>query len=313
MTKIERALFAVMLALLAAGVTLVMVKAKVETNPATQIESPDCATCHPSFQEAWAAGVHGHALSDPSFGAAWSAQGQPGACLVCHVTGYDPATGTWEQDGVACQACHSPVNMNHPNEPMPINEPADLCGHCHSDVRFGWQEWQSSTHFQRNMQCTVCHDPHSASIKVVEGMAAQGASALCINCHRQYSMEFPYSNHNQAGVNCVDCHLRHYGESGDRDAHTMPDHSFNANLESCTACHAEQMHTASESTLEAGTQIPSPTNTPLSDDDAVMGQPTPLSPYGFAGLAGLLGLAGGMVLSPWLDRAYRHLSQARRK
>jgi hypothetical protein len=31
----------------------------------------------------------------------------------------------------------------------------------------------------------------------------------------------------------------------------------------------------------------------------------PVSPVGFASMAGLLGLAGGMVLAPWLDRLYR--------
>lgn len=147
-------------------------------------------------------GAHGRATSDPIFEQAWTAQGKPGACLVCHVTGYDPATATWQKDGVACEACHSPVpdehSVNPAANPVPVDRSPNLCGHCHSDARFGWEEWQASAHYQRNMACTVCHDAHSASLKTIisEADNTQGTSALCINCHREVSMNFPYSKHN---------------------------------------------------------------------------------------------------------------------
>ena len=38
---------------------------------------------------------------------------------------------------------------------------------------------------------------------------------------------------------------------------------------------------------------------------SVMPEPDPVSPMGFSCLAGLIGLAGGMVLAPWLERWYR--------
>jgi hypothetical protein len=34
-------------------------------------------------------------------------------------------------------------------------------------------------------------------------------------------------------------------------------------------------------------------------------QPSPVSPFGYAGLAGLIGLAAGMVMAPWLEKWYR--------
>ena len=37
---------------------------------------------------------------------------------------------------------------------------------------------------------------------------------------------------------------------------------------------------------------------------AVTPEPEPVSPMGFSALAGLIGLAGGMVLAPWLERWY---------
>ena len=310
MNKLEKAIFSLVLAILAAGVTLVFARAEENTQLPVQ-QDLNCINCHEETQMAWYGGAHGNASQDSRFTNAWAEQGQPGACLVCHVTGYNPADGTWKQDGVSCEACHTPVNANHPNEPMPVKDPVELCGQCHSDARFGWQEWQSSTHFERNMNCSTCHDPHSASLKSIEGSTDEGSSSLCINCHRQFSMDFSYSNHKQAGVNCIDCHLQHFGDQGERDVHTMPDHSFTANLSSCNTCHSNQMHTADETTAE-------PINVDTLESDhasaeQISDKPSPLSPFGYAGLAGLLGLAGGMVLSPWLDRAYRHLTKDGRK
>lgn len=120
-------------------------------------------------------------------------------------------------------------------------------------------------------------------------------------------MDFSYTTHHQQGISCVDCHVKHI-ENEDRAAHTVPDHSFNASLQSCNTCHAQQMHSPMEATNTA-----SGTNAPISVDvpqeelkfASVTPEPTPVSPVGFSVLAGLIGLAGGMVLAPWLERWYR--------
>jgi hypothetical protein len=124
-------------------------------------------------------------------------------------------------------------------------------------------------------------------------------------------MAFPYSKHNQAGVSCVDCHLRHF-ETGSNDVHAMPDHSFTASIATCSACHADQMHAqpTATTTSQAATTTP-PGNTPTPAE--VAGTPTPVSPLGFAGLAGLIGLAGGMVLQPWLEKGYRKMNRKEHK
>jgi hypothetical protein len=36
-------------------------------------------------------------------------------------------------------------------------------------------------------------------------------------------------------------------------------------------------------------------------------EPEPVSPMGYASLAGLVGLAAGMVLAPWLEKLYHRL------
>ena len=309
-SRIERFLIAVMFALLAAGVTLIVASAQEGNAPASQGFTQDCAVCHTEFQMSWQSGAHGTAGSDPVFLDEWTKQGKPGACLVCHTTGYDPATATYEADGVTCEACHGEASSDHPKSPMPIDRSTDLCGRCHSDTRFGWQDWKVSTHYQRGMDCTTCHDPHSAALKKISGSDETGetvdqVSALCINCHQEHSMDFPYTSHNQQGVSCVDCHVNHL-EDTDPTAHTVPDHSFNASLKSCNTCHAEQMHSTTEAV--GGTSAPLPVPQMQEAGLApVTPAPEPVSPIGFSALAGLLGLAGGMVLAPWLERWYQRM------
>ncbi len=317
-TRLERFIIALMFALLAAGVTLIFASAQDVTPPApgAQGDEQPCAVCHTEYQTAWQSGLHGQAGDDPVFVKAWEGQGKPGACLVCHVTGYDPATATWKADGVTCEACHGPADPDHPKTPMEMNRSPDLCGRCHSDTRFGWQDWQGSTHYQRGMNCIVCHDPHSASVKRIasqEGAADaySDGSDLCINCHKEVSMEFPYSKHHAQGVSCVQCHVEHL-ENQSREPHSMPDHSFQASLKTCTTCHADQMHgptseasVPTEETIAAGGNASTSATAPTS----VTSEPSPVSPVGYAGLAGLVGLAAGMVLAPWLERLYHRVSK----
>jgi len=308
-SRFERILIALMFALLAAGVTLVVADAQEGQDP-PPAATPDCATCHTQFQMTWQNGPHGQAGTDPVFVAAWTEQGKPGACLACHTTGYDPATATWKADNVTCEACHGEAPADHPASPMPVNRSPDLCGRCHSDTRFGWQDWQGSTHYQRGMNCTTCHDPHSASLKLTtsrDGSGFNDASTLCINCHQEASMNFPYTAHAQRGVSCAECHL-HQVASSDRAAHTVPDHSFTASLQRCSGCHSDQMHNAAEAIgVGESTAAVLPALHPEQPASALAPEPAPVSPMGYASLAGLIGLAAGMVTAPWLEKAYRRV------
>ena len=317
-SRIERFLIAIIFALLTAGVTLIIASAQGTTPPSGQANAnpTDCAVCHTEFQITWENGPHGKAGTDPVFLDAWATQGKPGACLVCHTTGYDPATATYKADGVTCEACHGPAPADHPKTPMPIDRSTDLCGRCHSDTRFGWQNWKVSTHYQRGMDCATCHDPHSASLKKVAGPRGEApttddVSTLCINCHKEHSMSFPYSTHSQQGVTCVDCHLKHI-ETTDRTAHTVPDHSFNASLDSCNTCHQKEMHSPTEPSETNVTSAPAPALEEV-QLASVTPEPAPVSPIGFSTLAGLFGLAGGMVLAPWLERWYRRIVKHERE
>ena len=314
LSRFEKTLISLMFALLFAGVTLVAVSAQDDTPPpvAAREETEDCATCHEDSQMSWQNGPHGQAKNDPIFVNAWTDQGKPGACLTCHVTGYDEATGTWKEDGVTCAACHTDEGGQHPKTTMKVDSTAGTCGTCHTDTRFGLQAWEGSTHYQKGMDCSSCHDAHSASLKVTVNLkdpTLQDASRLCISCHEEASMNFPYSTHNKQGVTCIDCHLEHL-EEPNTDIHKVADHSFKASVQTCNACHADQMHTDGEAVVTeqtanialAGFAIEPASASEIS---AVTPEPTPISPLGYAGLAALIGLAAGMVLAPWLERWYR--------
>ncbi len=324
-SRFQRFLAAVMFALLSAGVTLIIAQAQggTPTPPppsaaqTSQTNVDNCAACHKDIYDTWQAGPHGQAMTDPVFVQSWTAQGKPGACLVCHTTGYDPTTGQSEADSVSCKVCHSPIPANHPVENIPTDTSPDLCGRCHSDPRFATANWKLSAHYQRNMSCTTCHDPHAAGIKAVPGAPANDdGSALCETCHKNAMQNFPTSKHAQAGVTCVDCHLG-VGAGGTTSAtdfvsaHKAPDHSFMPSIDTCNKCHADQMHAPGQAVAAAAIKIEAAGGTPTPAPTAVVtpvppvsNTPTPVSPFGYAMMAGMIGLAGGMILMPWLDRAY---------
>jgi predicted CXXCH cytochrome family protein len=259
-------------------------------------ESRECSSCHQEFHDAWVGGAHGQALDDPAFKIAWKKAGQPDACLDCHVTGYDPDSETWMADGVACEACHGVISPTHPVEPMNTDRSGKLCGDCHAETYF---EWQVSGHGEKDLGCSDCHDPHTTNLK------AENEQALCASCHQERSSNFAHTEHSEQGLECVDCHLSQTVVSGEQ-GHSKRDHSFFVSLEACTSCHVGQMHDApvdvhkeqiaAEPVLDAMAAV---------EALPVNAEPIPVSPLGFTVLAGLVGVAFGIVVSPWIDRVRR--------
>jgi len=263
------------------------------------LENPelDCQTCHPAFYASWENSHHGQAMTDPVFEAAWLTQGQSPECLVCHTTGYDSNTNTWMADGITCEACHSPINKNHPNQPMPSDRSASLCGTCHQETLF---EWQVSEHRETNLVCVDCHGQHSTTLR------SEDADSLCSNCHRERASNFGHTAHSQEGLSCADCHLGPTGgETG--EGHAARDHSFDVRFSTCNACHAYQMHDPTDVHLDEPSD-------PVMDamvsveTAGVSVDPAPVSPIYFALLAALIGMAFGLLVSPWIEKWYRKIS-----
>ena len=312
-SRFEKFLISLMFALVFAGVTLVAVSAQDETPPVpVQEQTGECADCHENVEMSWQNGPHGHATDDPIFVNAWTDQGKPSACLACHVTGYDESTGTWAADGVTCAACHSDEGGEHPKTTMSVDGTPNTCGTCHTDTRFGLKDWEGSTHYQAGMDCSSCHDPHNASLKItinLKDQTSKDASRLCISCHEEASMNFPYSIHSKQGVTCIDCHLEHL-ENSNTEIHAVADHSFKASVQTCNNCHADQMHADGEAiatevtaNVSASESLPEPT--PALEMASITPEPKPVSPVGYAGLAALIGVGAGMLLAPSLERWYR--------
>ena len=102
MKKPQHLFISLAFAFLAAGVTLIVAQAHSPqpAQPALRgftgiqntMTNENCINCHKDISASWMTGAHGNAGTDPIFLDAWNIQGKPGACLVCHTTGYDPAT-----------------------------------------------------------------------------------------------------------------------------------------------------------------------------------------------------------------------------
>jgi predicted CXXCH cytochrome family protein len=316
-----------MIALAATGITLAAVSAHPDTLAPTATPVQDCASCHPDHYSGWQQGAHsdvaaGHMKAEEMNCIACHKDGQIGAvntptdpnqptqntmqqfgpplCLTCHATGYDPSTGKAKSDGITCEVCHGEMLPDHPARKMPVDETNALCHNCHTDSRFNWSSWTSSAHYQANMKCSTCHDPHTTSLKISNGAGAD-PSELCMSCHKGYEQESQHSIHAKTGVTCVDCHL---GPSkGKDDFHRVPDHSFKPSIETCSNCHANQMHGVGEAIMpteivtavplatETVTPAPVVTQTPAATSKA----PAPANVLGFIGMAGMIGLVGGIV------------------
>jgi hypothetical protein len=66
------------------------------------------------------------------------------------------------------------------------------------------------------------------------------------------------------------------------------------------------MHSTAEAKTPEGISVPVAIE-PTAEVSAtpVTPEPEPVSPMGFSALAGMIGLAGGMVLAPWLEHWFQ--------
>jgi hypothetical protein len=307
-TILHRLFYGLLFAIPLMMVTFIIVQASAPGQDTAPNSAPvevsandlDCQSCHRPFYDAWEQSAHGNATSDPAFRQAWEAQGEPVDCLVCHVTGLNASTGEWEEDGISCKACHSPITANHPKEPMSTDSSAAMCGKCHPDTYF---EWQVSAHSNEGLDCYGCHDPHMTSLK------AESPALLCASCHRDRSSNYTHSAHSEQGLTCANCHLVEL-DSTVEEGRSAKDHSFFVSLDSCNSCHVYEMHDP----IEVHQEDPTPREPDAMaavEHAAVFAEPDPVSPLGFSTLAGLIGIALGIVVAPWIDKAQLGLRNKR--
>jgi hypothetical protein len=155
---------------------------------------------------------------------------KPFNCGRCHTTGYDPEgdsqhglegiVGSWEQDGVRCEACHGP-SSNHISNPNNVQTPGgSACSACHyrdSEFRMPWsggfmkhhQQSEDLTHSPHDfMTCMSCHNPHRSTVYNDGGMTAS-----CLTCHPGNEDNGYYVVEEMENLSCKDCHMPPMGKS----------------------------------------------------------------------------------------------------
>jgi predicted CXXCH cytochrome family protein len=175
---------------------------------------------------------------------------------------------------------------------------------CHSQpIPEGVQ--MSGAHDQTGMPCTTCHDPHTNSFQAPPGSppgVLQNPSALCENCHKDVAVTAQHSIHGAANVGCVDCHMGVKVTDG-TNPHAAPDHTANATLNACVACHSKEMHASAPTA--AATEAPASATPGTLGAGFLSSAPSPASPLGYTVISLLIGLACGFALAPLFERASR--------
>lgn len=270
-----------------------------------EVTKNECVGCHEITQTHWEESAHGQSFNDPIFQKAWREQDSPDECLECHTSGPDQPFGQFEAESVSCSVCHGPEMGEHPEQIMPTDISSRLCGSCHLDTH---AEWETSSHGQEDLACVRCHNAHTTELRT------EGVQELCQSCHNDATHFYNDTAHANEGLLCSDCHLR-VSESTMGDGHGAREHTFVVDLDTCSDCHSDDMHTAPAMT--ALTQEDT-TGTDEGTDDPVLAmasmptlqtEPDPVGPMGFAVLAALVGMGFGIVAAPWLTRWNRRIDK----
>jgi predicted CXXCH cytochrome family protein len=216
-----------------------IVQAAPTSMPASQTQgyagSQACAMCHKDIHQNWQETRHASAFSSPIFQRDWSKLGSQTSCLACHTTGYDEASGSYSEPGVACEACHGKFQPTHPQTPMPITPDAELCSTCHKTTT---DEWHASPHYKAGVQCQSCHNPHSQT------PMADSITDLCTNCHKETGTSFAHSTHANAGLECSNCHMYVSPRTESPIEGLVPTgHTFTVGSDACIGCHQDTVHT----------------------------------------------------------------------
>jgi hypothetical protein len=218
-----------------------------------QEQTPLCQNCHPKEYTDWQGTPHAKASMDTTFQAQFAKASDQQACLTCHTTGFDSASGKPMAEGVSCEACHGPYQEGHPNAAtMQLPLASDTCKVCHETT---FQQWETSLHGQKNIQCFDCHQAHT------QGLRTGSVNTLCASCHNDKQTEMAHATHGINGVDCVSCHMSKSSMKSMSGMDIMAaNHSFKVSSDVCAGCHEATIHTsntiATIQTSSSGTTDP---------------------------------------------------------
>lgn len=145
----------------------------------------------------------------------------PYDCGRCHTTGYSPEghqgglsgiIGTWQFEGVQCEACHGP-GAAHARSSLKAEISIDrrICVDCHRTQPLNvlpvegvflaryTEANQLMKSTMRNLSCAVCHNPHLPAMESIR--------RSCESCHRDVAATFRDSYKSKINITCIDCHM----------------------------------------------------------------------------------------------------------
>lgn len=153
------------------------------------------------------------------------ADGRTPTCTSCHG---DSETHTSVPVGVKERP--KPERVFGKKSATPVESRNQACLTCHQgSQRIGWQ---SSTHANRDVTCTSCHQVHVAHDKVRDKVIQ---SEVCFTCHKEQRAQINRPSHHpikEGKVACSSCHNPH----GDNPKQLVKS-SVN---ETCFTCHMEK-------------------------------------------------------------------------
>jgi DmsE family decaheme c-type cytochrome len=115
--------------------------------------------------------------------------------------------------------------------PSPAAQRNATCLACHQGSKRMF--WDSSTHANRDVACSNCHQVHTAHDRVRD---KQTQTELCFSCHKQQRAQMHRPSHHpvpEGLMGCSDCHNPH-GSAGTKQ---LAKDSVN---ETCYQCHTEK-------------------------------------------------------------------------
>lgn len=156
----------------------------------------------------------------------------PYDCGSCHTTGYSPVghqaglpgiVGTWQFDGVQCEACHGPGSRHiRTSLKSDIITDRNICATCHETRPLDMvpvngvflapytEKNQLLKSTMKDMACIECHDPHRS--------AGTSIRRTCESCHKRIAEIYADSYLSKVGVTCIDCHMPPAGLLAEGDA-----------------------------------------------------------------------------------------------
>jgi hypothetical protein len=238
---LKRIIIGLCFALILASITAVATTRVSASNPQQEINGEDCQSCHEDTVALWEGSSHSSATTGADFVTAWANAGRTPECLECHTTGFDATTGHFEEAGITCQVCHPSDPAEHPQKLMYTDTSSALCGDCHQETM---SDMDNSMHGAEGMDCVRCHNPHSNELRT------ESVEETCRTCHREETHFYTFTGHANEGLLCTDCHLQeNSSEMG--NGHGRLQHTFTVSMDTCTACHATEMHYPSAASQQA--------------------------------------------------------------